>query len=175
MAQQHVLPFMARAKYAVGEPNLVLTDRNISGAIWQNGKFSLVARENYLAYQIKSGPNSAEEVNGKPFVWIANEPTRFVVDSPRRQNMRFSAEEGWLGPSLPKVDTRVITVNVGDFRRTFTTRGTFSLDIPIECGQNIVEIWCEDKPTVTVTPNGDRRVLLLGLLDFRFEPLQVAD
>lgn len=175
MAAQHVLPFMARAKYAEGEPSFVLADRKISGAIWRNGKFSLVARENYLAYQITSGPNSAEEVNGKPFVWIANEPTHFVVDSPRRQNIRFSAEEGWLGGSLPEVDTRVITVDVGEFRRTIITRGTFSLDIPIECGQNIVRIWCEDKPTVSVTPNGDRRVLLFGLLDFRFEPLQVAD
>jgi len=169
LAMPHILPVMAQAEYAAGEPNFVLTDLDSRDAIWRNQKFRLVPRDKLVIYEFLDGPNQLERVRGRPFVWIANKPTIFAVETPYRQVVRFYALHGLLGPSLPNDPTRTIVVRSGDFRRSIVTTGTFSVCLPVGSGKNEVEIWCEDKPSTTVP--GDSRVLLFGLWDFEFESL----
>jgi len=169
LSMPHILPVMAQAEYADGEPNFVLTDLRSQHAIWQNQKFRLVPRGKFVYFEFLDGPNQVERVRGRPFVWIGNKPTAFAVESLSRQMVWFYALQGWLGPSLPNAPTRTIVVKTGDFRRSIVTTGAFSVELPVESGKNRVEIWCEDKPSATVP--GDPRVLLFGLWDFQFESL----
>ena len=170
MAQPHVVPFMRRAKYSKSEPRWVLSDRDSSLAVWQNSYFFLVPRSKFLEVEVVGGPSNVETVGGKPFIWIGNLPTSFRVDSPRLQTVRFYAEKCWFGPSLPTASTRTMTVRVGNFEKTFVTDGDFSIDLPLEEGQNLVNLKCDDTPQPAAKTGGDTKTLLLGLLDFRFEP-----
>lgn len=167
MTMPHILPVMAQAEYADGEPNFALSDIRSHHAIWQNQKFRLVPRDKSVSYEFVDGPNQVERVRGKRFVWIGSNPTSFTVESPSRQVIWFYALQGWLGPSLPNAPTRTIVVNTDNFRKSIVTTGVFSVEFPVEPGKSRVEVWCEDKPSATVP--GDPRVLLFGLWDFQFE------
>jgi hypothetical protein len=170
LALAHVASVLSRAKYSQAEPRWVLTDEKSSLAVWHNSYFSLVPRAEFLGVEVVAGPSDVETVKGKPFVWIGNIPTSFRVESPRPQTVRFYAENAWLGPSLPTVYTRTMTVRVGSFQKTFEIAQDFSIEVPLQAGQNLVDLRCDNQPQPLTRAGGDTRTLLLGLHDFRFEP-----
>ena len=110
-------PSMRRAKSFIEPAAFVLVNGPIEGAIWKNERFSLFE----LADQAKligvgttvsfapfaeldwfQAPNGLEHPNGKPFVWLGNNATRFLIVSSIAQTANFSAWEYLAGPGRPQ-------------------------------------------------------------------------
>jgi hypothetical protein len=47
MTMPHIIPVMAQAEYANGEPNFVLTDIEFRDSVWRNKKFRLVPKDRF--------------------------------------------------------------------------------------------------------------------------------
>jgi hypothetical protein len=43
------------------------------------------------------------------------------------------------------------------------------VEVPVQLGENEITLEVMEKPTVDVLPNGDRRPLMLGVLDLRLQ------
>jgi|SRR5271166_4307117 len=73
---------MHRAKFTSEPPAFLLVSELIEGAVWTNQRFSLLE----LASEPKligiQAPNALEHVNGRPFVWLGKNATRFLGKFP---------------------------------------------------------------------------------------------
>jgi hypothetical protein len=136
----------------------------------------LLGLEDYQVKQVSSelnlvgivrSPNGLESYQGMPFVWLSNESTALLITSPRDGNAFLEADKVLLGPSIPGLSTRTVVVKCKDSKTEWTVKDTFSIPISLTSGLNLVEIWCTDVPVVKSLPNGETRVLLLGLLNYR--------
>ena len=159
---------MQRAK-SVSEPAaFVLVNERIEGALWNNQRFSLfeLAIQARLRSDVQA-PNGLEHVNGKPFVWLGNNATRFLIVSKIAQTANFSAWECLTGPSRPEDRDRQIRISIGGNVWQADVTGTLSLEVPLKPGLNFLDIACQDSPTVSAQPNGDPRTFPLGLWDYR--------
>ncbi len=160
-------PLMQRAK-SISEPAaFVLVNKRLEGAIWQNGRFSLLelGRQPILiGVQAQSGP---EQLNGKPMVWLGNNATRFFIVSKVAQTATFSAGECVTGPSRLKDQDRQLRISIGEKVFQADLSGTLLLDLPLKAGLNYVDIVRQDSPAVSEQPNGDAKELPIGLWDYR--------
>jgi len=159
-------PLMQRAKSTSEPAAFVLVNLRVDGAVWQNHRFSLLELGSQPRLINVQAPNGLEHVNYKPFVWLGNKPTRFFIISKIAQTANFSAEECLTGPS-PEVKDRQIRISTGGNVWQADVKGTLSIEVPLKPGLNILDIACQDSPTVPAQPYRDARALPLGLWDYR--------
>lgn len=156
--------FMQRAKSPSESAAFVLVNEPIEGAIWKNERFSLL--------ELGNGPKlfgvqgaGLEELNGKPFVWLGNKPTRFLLISKNAQTANFSA---WLtGPSRPEDQNRQIGISIGGNTWQVEVSGVLSVQVPLKAGLNYLDIASQDSSTVSAQSEDDPKALPLGLWDYR--------
>jgi hypothetical protein len=160
-------PVMRRAK-SISEPAaFVLVNKRIAGAIWNNQRFSLLELGNQPILIGVQSPNGLENVNGKPFVWLGNNATRFLIVSKLGQTATFLAEGCLAGPSGTEDKDRRISISMGGNVWQADVTGTRSLQVLLKPGLNYLDIVRQDPPTVSAQPNDDAKALPLGLWDYR--------
>jgi hypothetical protein len=156
--------FMQRAKSPSEPAAFVLVNEPIEGAFWKNERFSLLELGSQAKLIGIQGADQ-EEVNGKPFVWLGNNPTRFLLVSKNAQTANFSA---WLtGPSHPEDQSRQIGISIGGNTWQAEVSGALSIQVPLKPGLNHLDIASQDPPTVSAQSEDDPQALPLGLWDYR--------
>lgn len=171
MAQAHLVARMQRCKPIPEPARYLLADSRQAGAIWHDQVFWLIPRpSNIYPIQVISSPNGLETVHGFPFIWIGNEPVKFSIQAAQPCRANLTADEVLLGPSAPKLPVRHLCVRSDNEIRKLTVQTEFAVELRLGRGITEIEIWCEDPPTVLQQPNGDRRPLLAGLLNYKIEP-----
>jgi hypothetical protein len=106
-------------------------------------------------------------VNGKPFVWLGNNVTRFLIVSKIAQTATFSAGECLIGPSRPEDKDRQIRISSGGNVWQADVTGALSIEVALKPGLNFLEIAYQSSPTVSAQANSDQRALPLGLWDYQ--------
>jgi hypothetical protein len=158
---------MPRAKSTSEPAAFVLVNKRIEGAVWNNQRFSLFE----LPFQAKvigvQAPNALEHLNGKPFVWLGKNATRFFIVSEIAQTATFSALECLTGPIRPEDKDRQIRISIGGNVWHADVSGALSLEVPLRPGLNFLDIAYQDSPTVSAPPEGDTQAIPLGLWDYR--------
>jgi len=158
---------MQRAKSTSEPAAFVLVNKRIDGAVWNNQRFSLFE----LPFQAKvigvQAPNALEHLNGKPFVWLGKNATRFFIVSEIAQTATFSALECLTGPIRPEDKDRQIRISIGGNVWHADVSGALSLEVPLRPGLNFLDIAYQDSPTVSAPPEGDTQAIPLGLWDYR--------
>ncbi len=159
-------PIMKRAKF-VGEPaDFVLVNKRIEGALWNNQRFSLLELPVQARLVDVQAPNGLKHINGKPFVWLGNKATRFLIVSKIVQTATFSAWECLTGPTRPEDRDQRIRISIGGNVWQADVGGALSLQVPLKPGLNFLDIACEDS-TIAAQTNGDTKAVPLGLWDYR--------
>jgi hypothetical protein len=130
-----------------------------------------------IAVQRVENRNGIEQVEGRPFFWMGDGGTTITLDAPTAGSAEFSAEFV-PGPSVStKTERHVeVVVNNGAGRRVKVHPGMNSIRVPLRLGENRVVLRTLDSPDRPVTGRGDRRPLVLGVLDLgvRFESIDTA-
>jgi hypothetical protein len=160
-------PLMPRAKSTSEPAAFVLVNKRIEGAVWNNQRFSLFELGSQPILISVQAPNGLERVDGKPFVWLGNKPTRFFIVSKVAQTANFSAEGCLTGPSRPEDKPRQIRISIGGDVWQADLSGALSLQVPLKPGLNFLDIACQDSSTVSEQPNGDTGALPVGIWDYR--------
>ena len=146
-------PFMQRARSTTEPADFLLVSEHLEGAVWENHRFSLLE----LAAQPKligvQGPNAVGHVNGKPFAWLGNNATRFLIVSKIAQTANFSALECLAGPRCSRDKDRHIHISIGGNLRKVDVSGVLSIEVSLKPGLNVLEIACQDFPTVSPQPS----------------------
>jgi hypothetical protein len=138
--------FMQRAK-SPGEPaDFVLINQPVEGAIWKNERFSLLELTGQAKLIGVQGADGSEQVNGRPFVWLSNKASRFLIVSRIAQTANFSAWECLTGPGHPENKDRQIRISIGSDFWQKDLSGTFSIRVPLQPGLNHLDISCQDPP-----------------------------
>jgi hypothetical protein len=151
-------------------PSYVLSDYPFAKTIWSNGVFWLSELDSGVSIVSVDSTNGIETVGGKRFVWIADRPSRFFIFSDKARTVVLDSETIALGPSIPDSRSRKICVRLADRVQDLEVSERFSVALQVRRGINEVEVWCRDKPEVLRQSNGDTRILLLGLMNYRVEP-----
>ena len=112
-------------------------------------------------------PNGFEHVSGKPFVWLGNNATRFLIVSKIAQPAIFSAVECLTGPRRSEDKDRQIRISIGGNFFQSDVSGTLSLEVPLKPGLNYLDIVRENPPTVLEQAYRDPSTLPVGLWDYR--------
>ena len=110
-------PLMQRAKSTSEPAAFVLVNERIEGAVWKNQRFSLLELGSQPILIGVQAPSGLEHVNGKPFVWLGNNATRFLIVSKIAQTATFSAGECLTGPSRPEDKDRQIRISTDLYRK----------------------------------------------------------
>jgi hypothetical protein len=160
-------PLMQRAKSSSEPAAFVLVNERLEGAVWSNQRFSLLELGKQPILIGVRAPNGLEHVNGKPFVWLGNDTTRFLIVSKIAQRANFSAEEFLTVPSRPEDNDRQIRISIGGDSWLTGVSGALPLQVPLKPGLNFLDIACQDSPAVSAKPDGDPRIVTLGLWDYR--------
>jgi hypothetical protein len=156
--------FMDRAKTPSEPPAFVLVNGPVEGAIWKNEHFSLLELGSEARLIGVQGPG-LEEVNGKPFAWLGNTATRFLLVSKNAQTAIFSA---WLtGPRRPEDEKRQIGISIDGNTWQMEASGALSIQVPLKAGLNYLDILSEDSPMVSARSEDDPKALPFGLWDYR--------
>jgi hypothetical protein len=167
-------PIMKQAK-SVREPAaFVLINKRIEGALWNNQRFSLLELPIQAKLVDVQAPNGLERVNGKPFVWLGNNATRFLIVSKIAQTATFSAGECLTGPNRTEDKDRQIGISIGGNVRQVEVSGALSLQVPLKPGLNFLDIACQDRPAASTQPSGDTKALPVGLWDYRISSKEGA-
>ena len=149
---------MRRAK-SVDEPeDFVLVNEPLAGALWSNERFSLWELDDQAKVIGVRGADGLEQVNGKPFVWLGNKASRFLIISKTAQTATFSAWECLTGPSDPENKDRQIHVSINGNARQVDVSGVCSIEVPLKPGLNFLDL-----------ANEDSKKLPLGLWNFRIK------
>jgi hypothetical protein len=106
-------------------------------------------------------------VNGKPFVWLGNKASRFLIVSKIAQTAKFSAMECVTGPSRPENEDRQIRISIDGNVSEADLTGALSVEMPLKPGLNSLEITWQDAPAVSAHSDGAPRAFPLGLWDYR--------
>jgi len=146
-------------------PAYILSDYPLSGSIWHNGVFWLTALASSPSLVSIDSPNGLDQIGEKRFVWIGNEPTKFFVYADSERIAVLTSDDVTMGPSINRSDNRRICVKSESRVRELEVSQRFSVSLQLRRGINEVDVWCTDKPEILEQSNGDRRVLLLGLLN----------
>ena len=157
--------YLQRAKSVSEAAAFVLVNQPIEGAVWKNERFSLFELGSQPKLIDVQGANGLQHVNGKPFVWLGNNASRFLIISNMAQTAEFQA---WpIGPSRPENKDRQIRISIGDNVWQADGSGTLSLEVPLKPGLNYLDIACEVSPKLSAEPDGQPRTFPLGLWDTR--------
>jgi hypothetical protein len=138
----------------------------MEGAVWNNQRFSLLELGSQPILIGVQAANGLEHVNGKPFVWLGNNATRFLIVSKIAQTASFSAEECATGPSRPEDKDRQIRISTDGNVWQADISGALSAEVPLKAGLNFLDIAYQDS-RVSEQPNGDARPRPIGLWDYR--------
>jgi hypothetical protein len=149
----------------------VLVNKHMEGALWNNQRFSLLE----LPVQAKvigvQAPNGVEQVNGKPFVWLGKNATRFLIVSKIAQTANFSAEECLTGSTRSEDKNREVRISIGDNVWQADVSGALSLQLPLKPGLNILDIARQDPPATSSQASGDTKPVPFGLWDYRISTM----
>jgi hypothetical protein len=160
-------PLMPRAKSTSEPAAFVLVNKRIEDVVWANQRFSLLELPVQAKLVDVQAPNGLQQANGKPFVWLGNNATRFLIVSKIAQTATFSAAECLTGPSRPEYKDRQIRVSIGSDVWQTDVSGALSLQVPLKPGLNFLDISCQNSSTVSEQTNGDTKALPLGLWDYQ--------
>ena len=125
-----------------------------------------------------SNPNGIEVVNNNEFYWLGNQKTLIDIQSSFAGIISIVADFT-MGPSLPEMTERtlLVTTVINGRSQSFNfiiRTGRNTIEFPVGKGNNKIELSVLNEPTVHSLPNGDPRVLLLGLqniqVQFQNEP-----
>jgi hypothetical protein len=164
-------PLMQRAK-STGEPAaFVLVNKRMEGAVWSNQRFSLLELGSKPILIGVQAANGLEHVNGKPFVWLGNNPTRLLIVSKTAQTANFSAEGCVTGLRRPEDRDRQIRISTDGNLWQADVSGDLSLQVPLKPGLNFLNIACQDASAVSEQPSGDPKALPIGLWDYRISTM----
>jgi hypothetical protein len=122
-----------------------------------------------LSLTFITNPNDLEVLDGKPFFWIGSKATILHIQSPFTGNIRifFDASPG---PSRPESAERHLLITSGDWNSVVVVQsGRILFEAPVLSGENEIFLEVIEKPTLSVLPNGDKRPLMLGVLDLKLE------
>ena len=151
-------------------PAYILSDYPLPQSIWHNRAFWLSALASDKSLVSIDSPNGLEWIGKKRFLWIGDQPTTFFVYSDREKVVLLKSEEVRMGPSIARGDQRRVCIKSEDAVRDLQVSEHFCVSLQLHRGINDVEVWCKDKPEILEQPNGDRRILLLGLLNCEVVP-----
>jgi len=178
--QPHVLPLMLRSQQVdLSEIRYLLTDRKgfrpeAARKVWQNSVYSLwkIKDPPFFTAGI-SNPNGIDLVNNQDFYWLDNQKTLIDIQSSFAGSISIVGDFT-MGPSLPEITERNLMVtsviNGKSQSFNFTIRpGRNTIEIPVGIGNNKIELSVLNEPTVYSLPNGDPRVLLLGLRNIQIQ------
>jgi hypothetical protein len=163
-------------------PGYFLTDRNSlkfneswrKNVIAENTDFVLIkVADPRFIYLSKANPDSIEDWGGKTGFWINNEKTIMNIISSENAQVVFSADF-IPGPSIPETAQRSLEINFPEMDSTQVIaidENVKLLLFTVKRGENIITFSDIDIPTLKALPNGDPRVLLLGLqnIQIKFE------
>ena len=164
-------PIMRRAKSTSEPAAFVLVNKRMEGAVWNNQRFSLLELGSQPILIGVQAANGVERVNGKPFVWLGDNATRFLIVSKIPQTATFSAKECITGPTRPKNKDRQIHIAIGGNVWQADVSGALSFQVPLKPGLNFLDIACQDSSTVSEQPNGDTGALPVGIWDYRISTM----
>jgi hypothetical protein len=166
---------MLQARKEVNPVKFFLLNRRMSGSTWSNSKFWLVPfSEDCAPITIAETPNGVEEIEGSAFTWLSDRPTSFAIDSPLAGPAVLFSKKVRLGPSKPDDSARTVVVRDLDGIHEQKVTDLFYTLVQLKCGLNYVDLSCAEKPSLKVLPNGDSRVLMIGLQDYQVRPVRSA-
>jgi hypothetical protein len=162
-AMPHVLSLLANARKPRGDRRpLDLVSGKRVGALWSNGKVSLITGDSSEILKVDS-PNGLE-VGDEQFFWLGNQPATVFINSGRAGPALLTAKEFLMGPSAPGLLFRSIITECGQHRiESRFTANSGGIPIYLDIGIQECRVWCKDTPTLLKQPNGDTRPLLLGI------------
>ncbi len=150
----------------------ILSDYPVPNSIWHNRTFWLTGLGSGVLLVSIDSPNGFESWDGKRFLWIGDQLTRFLIYSGKECRVMLKSEAILMGPSIRRSDYRMLCVKSDDAVRDLEVSKCFNVLLQLHRGMNEVEVWCKDKPEILRQPNGDRRILLVGLLNYQVEEVQ---
>ena len=166
-------PYMRQAKSFIEPSAFVLVNGSIEGAIWKNERFSLfeladqarligvgttVSLAAFAKLDWFQAPNGLELPNGKPFVWLGNNATRFLIVSSKAQTREIFRRGNIAGPGRPEDRDRHVRIAIGGNVFQAAVTGSLSIEVPLKPGLNYLDIVCQDPPTVSAPANSDPSV-----------------
>jgi hypothetical protein len=163
-----VAPLLARSRRLAEPPKFLLTDHFLPNATWTNRKFWLAPIDpESPMITIGQSANEGESLQGVRFVWLSNTETTFEIEAKSDRQAVLLSDGILMGPSLPGKYKRtlVVTANGHTWRQSITD--VFYSLITLKKGWNAVSLRCDDEPILKRLPNGDTRILLLGLVNYR--------
>jgi len=178
--QPHVLPFMHRSQQVdLSKIRYLLTDAKgfrpeEASMLWHNSVYSLwKIKDSPFFIAGISNPNGVEILNNNEFYWLGNQKTLIDIQSSFTGIISIVGDF-MMGPSLSETTERNLMVtsriNGQSHSFAFTIRpGRNIIEVPVSRGNNKIELSVLDEPTINSLPNGDSRVLLLGLQNIQFE------
>jgi hypothetical protein len=115
-------------------------------------------------------PNGLEILDGQPFFWLGDSPTTLDIYSAHDKSIQILFEAK-IGPSFSEQTKRHIRITSQDWNTISVIHpGAIELEIPVWKGENQVVFEVVERPNISILPNGDKRPLLLGVLN-----LEVVD
>jgi hypothetical protein len=160
-------PIMQRAKSTSEPAAFVLVNKHMESAVWNNQRFSLLELGSQPILISVQAPNGLEQVNGKPFVWMGDKATRFLIVSKITQTANFSAEECFTDQRHTEGKSRQMRISIGGDAWQADVSGTLSFQVHLKPGLNILDVACQDSSAVSEQANGDPKALPVGLWDYR--------
>jgi hypothetical protein len=157
---------MQGAKSTSEPAAFVLVNERLEGAVWSNQRFSLLELGKQPILIGVRAPHGLKHVNGKPFVWLGNNATRFLIVSKIAQTATFSAEACVTGPSDPDDKHRQICISTGDHVWLADASGALSVQAPLKPGLNFLDITRQGAAAVSAQSNDDTKAFPLGLWDY---------
>jgi hypothetical protein len=155
-------------------PAYILSDYPRSESIWSNRVFWLSRVDSAPSILSVDCPNGIETFQGGKLIWIGNQPTKFFISAEQDMSANLYSKEIVMGPSVSSSRSRTICVKLRNSLQELRVEKNFAASLQLRRGINEVEVWCKDKCEVSKQPNGDTRVLLLGLLSYQVEAASAA-
>jgi hypothetical protein len=154
-------------------PAYILTDYPLGRSIWRNSTFWLTQLTSDASIVAVDSPNGLEQYEGKKFLWIGDQFTKFIVFSDKERTVLFESAAVLMGPSIRRSNQRRLCIESEGLTRDVDVDKRFGVMLQLHRGINTIKVLCKDKAEVLKQPNGDTRILLLGLLDYRLDPANV--
>ncbi len=158
-------PTALRAAYMLVDRTAV--QQPLGELVWENSVYKLVSLSNaWFWLEAIETPNALENLDGHFFFWMGGGITTLSLQSEAARNVRI-AFEARPGPSLPEIQERHMRIVSGDWNSTIVILpGAVTFLVPVEQGENKITLEILEQPSLLVMPNGDKRPLMLGVLDF---------
>lgn len=112
-------------------------------------------------------PNDVEVLDGQQFFWLGDSQTILDIYSAYNQNVRIMFEAK-MGYSYSEQTRRHLRIDSKDWNLVIVVQpGFVEIEVPVLKGENQVFFDVIEKPNIPVLPNGDKRSLMLGILNMR--------